>query len=136
MSQALEDEFGDIIKKSRRGMGYSPEDVQRLTGINGSSLAALESYRRDPTPAEVKKLAEVFRLNADKLAEIADRTWSPEPDPWLAEQAAIVKVIPVDVGGYVENCYVVACTSTHRAIIVDPGGSPNAIQETIAADGL
>ena len=136
MSDPLEDEFGDIIKKARKGMGYSPEDTQRLSGVDAGALAALESYRRAPSPEEVRKLSDALRLNTEKLAEIAGRTWSPAPEPWLAEKPVIVKDIHVDVGGYVENCYLIGCSSTRRVIVVDPGGSPGLIEDEVSACGL
>lgn len=136
MPVLLEDEFGDIIKKAKKGLGYSPEDVSRLTGIDDRALAALESYRRAPSVAEVEKLSEVFRLNGSKLADIAANAWTPKPQPWLVEQSVIVEIIPIDVGGYIENCYLLGCRSTHRAAIVDPGGMPGAIEAAISAAGL
>ena len=32
----LEDEFGDIIKKARRGLGISAEDIHGATGIDAA----------------------------------------------------------------------------------------------------
>jgi hydroxyacylglutathione hydrolase len=134
--EPLEDEFGDIIKKARRGMGYSPEDVQRLAGVDPPALAALERYSRAPSADEIRRLSDTFRLNSEKLAEIATHSWNPAPKPWLVESSVIVKDIHVDVGGYVEKCYLVGCSSTRRAIIVDPGGSPGLIDEEASAAGL
>jgi hydroxyacylglutathione hydrolase len=136
MPVLLEDEFGDIIKKARKGLGYSPDDVSRLTGIDDRALAALESYRRAPSREEIKKLSEVFTLDSGKLADIAASAWTPAPQPWLVERSVIVEIIPIDVGGYVENCYLLGCRSTHRAAIVDPGGMPDAIEAAISRAGL
>ena len=38
----LEDDFCDILKKSRTGQGLSVGDVARMTGLPGGDITALE----------------------------------------------------------------------------------------------
>jgi hydroxyacylglutathione hydrolase len=136
MPQSLEDEFGDIIKKARKGQAYSSEEVGNLAGIAPADLADLEAYSREPTDKEIEALAALFKLDAAKLADIAHEAWSPDPEPWQTESSVIIKPIPVDVGGYTENSYVVACRSTGRALVVDPGGSVESIFAAVRESGL
>ncbi|MDO8589531.1 MAG: MBL fold metallo-hydrolase [Armatimonadota bacterium] len=132
----LEDEFGDIIKKARRGLGQSADEVYRATRIEPGTLAEMESYRYAPNDDQIRALAGVLELDAAKLTEIARGAWSPKPEPWLTQTAADVTLVPVDVGGYVENCYIIACPLERRALIVDPGGAVDIIAETISDSGF
>ncbi len=74
----LEDEFGDLVGKSRRGHGLSVEDLAGETGIDAEALSAFEGYRRDPTREQSDTLAGRLGLDAEKLWEIAAGTWAPD----------------------------------------------------------
>ena len=74
---ALEDEFGDLVGKSRRGLGLSVEDLAKETGIDAGALGAFEGYRRDPSREQSDTLAQRLGLDAAKLWEIAADTWAP-----------------------------------------------------------
>ncbi len=81
----LEDEFGDLVGKSRRGHGLSVEDLAGETGIDADALSAFEGYRRDPTREQSDTLAARLGLDAAKLWEIAADTWAPdEVEPSIA----------------------------------------------------
>lgn len=131
----LEDEFGDIIKKARRGLSYSSQDIFRLSGVSSDALNELESYRRRPTDSEITALAQLLHLDERKLADIARSNWFPRKEPWTIESSAALEIIPVNVNGYTENCYVVGCERTRRAFIVDPGGSVDAIAAAVKSGG-
>src|SRR2546427_6640210 len=73
----LEDEFCDIIKKARTGLGLDPNQVARDAGLSTSALRELEAGQRAPTPAEVHALAAALRLDGAKLAAIACDGWHP-----------------------------------------------------------
>ena len=57
----LEDEFGDVIGKARRGHGLSPTAVASAVGVTEDALAAMESYERLPTRDEVERFARALR---------------------------------------------------------------------------
>ncbi|MDP6348230.1 MAG: MBL fold metallo-hydrolase [Chloroflexota bacterium] len=85
MMVPLEDEFGDLVGKSRRGHGLSVEELAAQTGIDAGSLSAFEGYRHDPTREQSDTLAKRLGLDAPKLWEIAADTWAPEAvEPTIA----------------------------------------------------
>lgn len=52
----------------------------------------------------------------------------------MAEQTAyFVKQIPV--GPLMVNCYLFGCTTTHEAVIIDPGDEPEKIQAAVTESG-
>ncbi|MDO8682097.1 MAG: MBL fold metallo-hydrolase [Armatimonadota bacterium] len=136
ITETLEDEFGDIIKKARTGIGYSLEQLSTVTGIEPSVLADFEAYCRAPAESEVNALAEALMLDREKLNEIAKMAWQPLPEPWRIEPNARIRVVQVDVGGYSENCYIAGSRDTEHAFIVDPGGSAAAIVEAVRDEGF
>ena len=71
----LEDEFGDVIGKARRGHGLSPSAVASAVGLTEDALAAIERYERLPTRDEVGQFARLFSLPADRLWDIATEAW-------------------------------------------------------------
>ena len=79
MAYALEDEFGDIIGKARRGQNMSQNQIATATGITAAELARMEQYTLKPTESQVFRLAEVLNLDGVKLLDIATEQWEPEP---------------------------------------------------------
>ena len=71
MAYELEDEFGDIIGKARRGIGLSLSHVANQAGITDAQLSQLEDYTLKPTEGQVHKIAEVLGLDGAKLGDIA-----------------------------------------------------------------
>ena len=136
MCAGLEDEFGDIIGKARIGQGYSIEDLSRITGIKPPDILELESCRRGPSMDQVHALAGALGLDAAKLSGIANDAWRPEPAPWRAEPNAVVGLVTAPIGSYSENCYVVGCRETRRALVVDPGGSVEQVIDVLSELGL
>ena len=79
MAYALEDEFGDIIGKARRGQNMSHSEIADAAGITESDLSRMEQYTLKPTESQVYKIAEVLNLDGTKLLDIANETWEPVP---------------------------------------------------------
>ena len=50
MYDGLEDEFGDIIGKARRGQELSAEDLGRAVGLTEREWARMEGYEWIPDP--------------------------------------------------------------------------------------
>lgn len=126
MAYALEDEFGDIIGKARRGQNMSQKETADAAGISESDLSSMEKYTLKPTEVQVYKLAEILNLDGAKLLAIANEEWEPEP----AQQADdILEVITVSapVGGWPVNAYLLICKSTDEAAIIDTAASPDLI---------
>src|SRR2546425_7725302 len=93
----LEDEFCDIIKKARTGLGLDPNQVARDAGLSTPALRELEAGQRAPTPEEVHALAAALRLDGAKLAAIACDGWHPRHP--IANTVQDVITIHGDIGG-------------------------------------
>ena len=81
MSYELEDEFGDIIKKARKGLNLSIERLAQDTQILHTQISKMESYSIKPTAGHVDRLAKRLGLSAKKLQLIAEENWTPNPIP-------------------------------------------------------
>src|SRR2546426_12575089 len=66
----LEDEFYDIIKKARTGLGLDLNQVAKDSGLSTPALRDLETRLRAPTRAEVHALAAALRRDGANLAAI------------------------------------------------------------------
>src|SRR2546429_9942256 len=94
----LEDEFYDIIKKARTGLGLDLNQVAKDSGLSTPALRELETGQRAPTREEVHALAAALRLDGAKLAATACDGWHPRHPIANAVQAVIT--IHGDIGGY------------------------------------
>jgi hydroxyacylglutathione hydrolase len=99
----LEDEFGDIVAKARKGLGHSRESLAQIVGLPPADIAEIESYRLVPDAPIAEKIAAALRLNAEKLIQIARGEWLPAEKS--LQNWGNLAVIPSDYGGYEVNCY-------------------------------
>ena len=129
----LEDELGDIISKARSGLGLSVRELASGSGLSEGEIVETESYRLVPARARLDALARTLSLDPQKLAVIAEG-WSPLPTPQTPAGLAF-ETVPVTLGGYVENCYIVECVETRSAAVVDPGGAVDRIIDRLASGG-
>ncbi|MEY4705962.1 MAG: hypothetical protein RL042_2167 [Nitrospirota bacterium] len=109
----LEDDFCDIIKKARIGQDWSVEEVARLTGLSGASIAALERGDQPRGRAEVRALATVLGLRLVPLEQIVFEQWAPRAIPSIPE----IETIQGDINGYAVNGYIVH--DSGEALLVD-----------------
>lgn len=99
----LEDEFCDILKKSRIGQGLSVGELARITGLPGADITALERGDRPRDRAEVRALAKALALRPAPLEQIAIEQWEP-----LARRLpGWVETIHGSINGYGVQGYVV-----------------------------
>ncbi|MDK2741408.1 MAG: MBL fold metallo-hydrolase [Nitrospira sp. BO4] len=109
----LEDEFCDILKKSRTGQGLSVGDVSRMTGLPGGDITALERGDQPRDRAEVRALAKGLGLRAEPLEQIAIDKWEPVAQhmpPW-------VEMVHGSINGYGVQGYIVH--DEGEAVLVD-----------------
>ena len=133
MAYTLEDEFGDIIGKARRGQHLTLAQTATAAGIPESQLSSMEQYTVKPTEAQVYRLAEVLNLDGAKLLDIAIERWAPNPAD-LAEHAALdVVTISAPVGGWPVNAYLLICKATDEAAIIDTAAHPSLVLEQLDA---
>lgn len=113
---ALEDEFGDVIRKARTGLGLDIIDIAGRTGIAERDLRSMEVYTRRPTAEEASALAAVLDLRASALLALANEAILLEDGPWSVAHLSVHRVTT----HYPSHCYIVAAPSGACAII-DPG---------------
>ena len=104
MAYTLEDEFGDIIGKARRGNGLTVGDVAAQAGLTEAQVSQMEDYTLKPTEDQVRSIAACLNLNGARLADITMERWSPEPVPAGYDDALEVVTITADVGGWPVPC--------------------------------
>ena len=133
MAYALEDEFGDIIGKARRGQDVSQSQIATAAGITETELSRMEQYTLKPTETQVLRLAEVLNLDGTKLLDIATEAWAPESPQQISTSPLEVITISAPVGGWPVNAYFLICRATHAAAIVDTAAHPDLILEQLEA---
>ena len=133
MAYALEDEFGDIIGKARRGQNLSHSEIATAAGITAAELARMEKYTLKPTETQVFRLAEVLNLDGTKLLDIATEQWEPKPPQQTDSANLEVITISAPVGGWPVNAYLLICKATDDAAIIDTAAHPDLILEQLDA---
>ena len=121
----LEDEFGDVVRKARSGLGLSAEQLATQTGLSERELKSIEAYTGHPDEAQVRRLAQVLQLRADQLWAMAQDSWSAPDVPWTIGDTFQIQRL---TNHYPEHCYVITDRDGH-CLIVDPGDEAGRIIE-------
>jgi hydroxyacylglutathione hydrolase len=119
----LEDDFTDIIKKARTGLGLNAEAVASQAGLEASAFRALEAGRRLPDRAEVRAIAAALGMDGSKLASISCDAWMP----LAPEDNPAVSVINGDIGGYAVKGYLLRDPQSGETAIIDTGYNAEAM---------
>ncbi len=128
----LEDEFGDIIKKARYGLGKTIDGVGEKVGISSTLLQSFESYEEYPNKELAYKLGMELGLEPESLWESVRESWFPQSPPLvngIIHAGVCIKVLTFDYA--YSNCYLIADTNTRDTVIVDPGGPYNVILKAL-----
>src|SRR5438093_7043581 len=125
----LEDEFCDIIKKARTGLGLDLNQVAKDARLSMPALRELEAGQRAPTREEVHGRGGVLRLDGAKLAAIACDGWQPRHP--IAQTVGDVITIHGDIGGYAVKGYLYHDPATRQAVLIDTGYHPEAVLSAI-----
>ena len=133
MAAELEDEFGDIVAKARRGLGMDANDLAHAAGIGAGMLHEFETYVRKPTEAECQMLAEILDLDSAALWDIADGRWAPAPVS--LDLAGRGRIATIPHPPFRVTMYVVGDTQTQQALIVDPGADADGILNAVRQQG-
>lgn len=136
MAYALEDEFGDIIGKARRGLGLSTAQIADATDLTEAQLSQMEDYTLKPTENQTHKIARALNLDGAKLVDIAMERWAPEPVQPGYDDALDVVTVSANVGGYPVNAYILVCNATNDAAIIDTAAHPDVILQKIQDIGV
>lgn len=117
---ALEDEFGDILRKAMLGTGVDAATLSRATGIDAATIAGWANGRGIADERQARALATPLRLHPDRLAESAGARWYPLP-----VHAPEVRAHRQDP--HPSNGYVFFSAGSRRAALVDPAGLPSTL---------
>ena len=135
MAYSLEDEFGDIIGKSRRGQHLSQSEVAAAAGITPAALDRMEKYTLKPTETQVLQLAAALNLDGTKLLDIANEAWEPAPSTFSDTPLAVI-TIRGDAGGWPVYAYILICETTRAAAIIDTAANPTLVLDSLEAHRL
>jgi hydroxyacylglutathione hydrolase len=112
---ALEDTFGDVLRKAMRGIGIDAGSLARSTGVSRSSIDAWLRDHGSASESEAREIAKILRLDPGKFAARAADAWYP---PQV--DAPDVRHHPHDP--HPSNGYVFFLEGGKRAALVDPAG--------------
>ena len=135
MYMQLEDEFGDIVGKARRGQEVALADLARRVDLSQADLEKIENYELTPDRDAISRLAEVLGLHPKKLQIIADRRYFPLYPSGRPVGGLVVEMMILGKDFQV-NGYIVGCTETGKGVVVDPGFEAEKILRTIEATEL
>lgn len=136
MPEELEDEFGDIIKKARAGLGLNPDAVAHETSIAVDDIIHMETYKLKPSSEQVRVIASALDLDGDRLQSIADGSWHPQPRQLDKMDRVVLERVRVPIGAYSSNCYILGSETTKDGVVIDPGGAVGVILDTLKRKGL
>ncbi len=131
---SLEDDFSDIISKARRGLGFSMNDLARMSGLRPKQIESLETAQRSPSKSEAWELADSLELDADKLSQIAQHAWGPAPCPEQLTPAVIQ--LNGSIHGYEVHGYICYDPNSLEAALIDTAYDPTLALDAITRYGL
>ena len=129
--RTLEDFFGDIVGKARRGQGISESDLAQQVGLSVRQIGQIESYDLTPDDQTVGRLADALHLDGEKLAEVACGWVPSQGNAAFEDENMRVDRLILDAGMTV-NCYVLMCKASGNGAVIDPGGQAQLILDAIA----
>ena len=135
MYTQLEDEFGDVVGKARRGQEIAVAALADRVGLTAGDIAKIEDYELIPAADAIERLAQTLGLHPGKLQASAAQAFFPR-DPAGGSMAGAQVEMMVLGSGFLMNGYIVGCAATGRAAIVDPGFDADKILQRLAASGL
>lgn len=65
-------QIGTRIKELRKEKGISQKDFAKLVGINYSTYSNYENNNREPTKAQLKKIADALNVSVDNLLGVPE----------------------------------------------------------------
>ncbi len=117
MMLALEDEFGDILRKAMIGTRCDAQELSKRTGIDAKKIAAWARCRGSADDNEARTLARPLHLDPGRFEDSAAARWYPQgvDAPQVRRHAQLP---------HPSNGYVFLPDGGKRAALVDPAGSP------------
>ena len=130
MYAQLEDEFGDVVGKARRGQEMSVAQLAARSGLSVEELDEIEAYRLTPESGGVDRLADSLGLHNDKLRVSAGKHFFPLFPAGRPVEEAVIQMLVLG-SGFLMNGYVVGCAKTRQGMVIDPGFEAERILKTI-----
>ena len=134
MAYALEDEFGDIIGKARRGLGLSVAEVADEVGVSAGDIEQMESYALTPDQSGIDRLANLLGLDNSRLGASAREEWEPNPCDFAAADNVAIEHFLVEE--YNANVYLLVNSDTQTALLVDAGGLGEEVVRHVQKSGV
>ncbi len=135
MYAQLEDEFGDIVAKARRGQEIAVAALADQVGMAAGDIARIEDCELVPTVDAIERLAEALGLHPGKLQASAAQAFFPRNPAGRSMAGAQVEMMVLG-SGFLMNGYIVGCAATGQAAVIDPGFDADKILQCLAASGL
>ncbi|MCC7261062.1 MAG: MBL fold metallo-hydrolase [Candidatus Latescibacteria bacterium] len=135
MFTQLEDQFGDVIAKARRGQELSVASVAGQAGLTQAELEGLEGGGAAPDPTVVRRLAQGLGLDAEKLVVSAEERYFPLYPAGRPAEGLSVEMLVLG-SDFLVNGYLVGCTETNKGLVIDPGFDAEKILRAIENAGL
>ena len=135
MYTQLEDEFGDVVGKARRGQEIAVAALADRVGLTAGDIAKIEDYELVPAEDTIERLAQVLGLHPNKLQASAAQAFFPRNPAGRPISEAQVEMMVLG-SGFLMNGYIVGCAATGQAAVIDPGFDPDKILQRLATSGL
>ena len=135
MYTQLEDEFGDIVGKARRGQEIAVAALADRVGLTAGDIAKIEDYELVPAADVIEGLAQALGLHPGKLQTSAAQAFFPSDPAGRSITGAQVEMMVLG-SGFLMNGYIIGCAATGRAAIIDPGFDADKILQRLVASGL
>ena len=132
----LEDDFCDIIKKSRHGQSLSLAAVAEKSHLSQSDVEAIERGVRLPNSNEVDSLSQALNLRSQPLISIVIDEWAPNAVPNWVTQDGLVTTVLGDIGGYEVKGYILTDPQTRESLMIDTGYNPTQMLKTLETHQL
>ena len=135
MYTQLEDEFGDVVAKARRGQEMAVAALADRVGLTAGDMARIEDYELVPAADTIERLAQALGLHPGKLQASAAQAFFPRHPAGRPLAGAQVEMMVLG-SGFLMNGYIVGCAATGQAAVIDPGFDADKILQRLAASGL
>lgn len=130
----LEDQFGDVVGKARRGLKLSEAELAKKTGLTEQQINDIQDYKLKPDDAVIKKLAAALNLHADRLVASAHETYSPKAVD-LGRWGCIAQ-FPSPYSDMIVHTYLIWDKNSKEAVLFDSGTQAGPIENAIQQNGL
>jgi hydroxyacylglutathione hydrolase len=135
MYTQLEDEFGDIVGKARRGQELSIEAVAAQAALSAGDLGQVEAYELIPPADGVGRLAQTLGLGSASLKASAEKRFFPRYPTGRVPGGVMLEMLVLGTD-WLMNGYVFGCARTKRGVVIDPGYEAAKILKAIDRAGL